>query len=103
MQPIAGITARYEQLGWHHMTGNKIKDSIIKKGLAEFEEVPTRTARIKILFLNSDGLQYLNEHGISIIESRRGGAAHEYWRAVIRDILERHAYVVTVLDHPFNY
>jgi hypothetical protein len=95
IHPIAGITARYERLGWHPKTGNKIKDTIINKRLAEFEEVPTRTARIKILFLTSNGLQYLNEHGISIIESRRGGAAHEYWRTIIRDILERNGYAVT--------
>ncbi len=94
-QPISGITSRYERLGWHPKTGNKIKDTVIKKGLAAFEVVPTRTARIKILFLTSEGIHYLHEHGISLCESRRGGAAHEYWRAVIREILERHGYPVT--------
>jgi hypothetical protein len=30
--PIAGITARYDRLGWHPMTGNAVKNSIIAKG-----------------------------------------------------------------------
>ncbi|HEY3439704.1 MAG TPA: DUF87 domain-containing protein [Paludibaculum sp.] len=93
-EPIAGITARYERLGWHAKTGNTIKDRIIEKGLARFEDVPTATARIKILTLTPEGEQYLAAHGIARAPGRRGGPAHEYWRQTLRRVLERHRYAV---------
>ena len=93
--PIAGITARYDRLGWHPMTGNGIKDSVISKGLARFEEVPTPTARLKILTLTAAGVKVLEEHGVSVPAARRGGAAHEYWRSHLRSLLEREGFAVT--------
>ena len=93
--PIAGITARYTRLGWNPKLGNETKDRIIHKGLATFENVPTATARMKILTLTSDGIAHLAAQGITIPSWRRGGPAHEYWRATIRHILERHHYNVT--------
>lgn len=94
-QPIAGITARYNRLGWHPTTGNDIKNAIITKGLATFDDVPTVSARIKILTLTDDGIAYLTRDGITVPSWRRGGAAHEYWRETIRQLLERHGYTVT--------
>jgi Helicase HerA, central domain len=93
--PIAGITARYTRLGWNPKIGNSTKDNIITKGLATFDDVPTSTARIKILTLTPDGIAYLNGIGITLPSWRRGGPAHEYWRATIRQRLERHGYTVT--------
>jgi len=94
-RPISGITARYDRLGWHPVTGNAIKNTIIKKELAAFEEVPTATGRVKILTLTSLGTEYLAAHGVSLPTGRRGGGAHEYWRATIRGILEREGYTAT--------
>ena len=93
--PIAGVIARYERLGWNAKIGNAIKDAIITKGLAEFENVPTSTARIKILTLTSAGEGHLEREGITVPSWRRGGAAHEYWRETIRGLLQRQAYTVT--------
>jgi hypothetical protein len=95
VQPITGIAARYERLGWHPVTGNAIKNSIITKGLALFEDVPTTSARVKILTLTTLGIEYLAAHGITVPSGRRGGAAHEYWRATLRAILEREGYVTS--------
>lgn len=92
--PIAGITARYERLLWNAKTGNVTKDSIITKELAAFESVPTHNARVKILTLTPKGIAYLEQEAITVPSWRRGGAAHEYWRAVIKDGLERQGYTV---------
>jgi hypothetical protein len=92
--PIAGITARYERLGWNPKSGNEVKDAILRKGLAVFESVPTANARVKILTLTSEGVGYLSGQGIAVPSWRRGGAAHEYWRATIRRELEHHGYTV---------
>ncbi len=93
--PIAGITARYQRLGWNPKIGNETKDGIITKRLATFESVPTATARMKILTLSTDGIAYLDGVGMMIPSWRRGGPAHEYWRARIRQLLERRGYTVT--------
>jgi hypothetical protein len=93
--PIAGVTARYERLAWNAKTGNDVKDRIITKGLAEFEIVATASSRIKILTLTPAGVAYLEGHGITVPSWRRGGASHEYWRAVIRNELDHHGYAVT--------
>jgi hypothetical protein len=93
--PIAGVTARYDRLGWNAKIGNAVKDAIITSGLAEFENVPTANARVKILALTDDGIAYLTSVGITVLSWRRGGAAHEYWRETIRQLLERHGYAVT--------
>jgi hypothetical protein len=93
--PIAGVTARYQRLGWNPKQGNETKDGIITKGFATFENVPTSTARVKILTLTTDGIAYLAGQGITLPSWRRGGPAHEYWRATIRHLLERHGYTVT--------
>jgi hypothetical protein len=93
--PIAGITARYQRLGWHPMVGTDTKNSTIKKDLATFDDVPTGTGRIRILTLTRAGIAHLAQHGVTLPSDRRGGAAHEYWRATIRLLLERHAYTTT--------
>jgi len=92
--PIAGVTARYERLGWNVKVGNDVKDGIIEHGLAEFEHVATANARIKILTLTPEGVEYLTRQGVDVPSWRRGGAAHEYWRAIIRNRLERLGYAV---------
>lgn len=93
--PISGVTARYERLGWNPKTGNNIKDHIITKGLAGFEDVPTATGRVKILTLTKKGEELLERDGVVVPSWRRGGAAHEYWRAVLRQRLEGLGYAVT--------
>ena len=92
--PIAGVTARYERLGWNARVGNDVKDHVISKGLATFESVATPTARVKILTLTDRGVQRLTRDGVDVPSWRRGGAAHEYWRAVVRSQLERAGYRV---------
>lgn len=92
---ISGVTARYDRLGWNPKTGNTTKDGIIAKGLAAFEDVPTATARVKILTLTTAGEELLRQAGVEVPSWRHGGAAHEYWREALRGILERHDYTVT--------
>ena len=92
--PISPITQRYERLGWNAKTGNTIKDAVIRKGFARFENVSTPTARVKILSLTDDGASCLAARGVDVRRSRHGGAEHEYWKWVIRSRLEREGYSV---------
>lgn len=92
--PISTITGRYERLGWNYRAGNAAKDSVIAKGLARFDAVATPTAQVKILSLTALGRDLLERAGIAVTRSRHGGAAHEYWKAMVREHLERRGYVV---------
>ena len=94
-QPISTVTRRYERLGWNAKTGNSVKDDVIRKGLAVFSPVTTPTGVVKILGLTEDGEEYLRGKGVLRERGRHGGAEHEYWKAVIRERLERLGYVVT--------
>jgi len=93
--PISTITQRYERLGWNYRAGNAVKDDVIKNGLARFDPVATPTAQIKILTLTSSGRDLLERSGITVARSRHGGAAHEYWKAMIAEQLQRNGYAVT--------
>jgi len=93
--PISYITHRYTRLGWSPRTGNEVKDAVIAKGLARFEAVPTPTGQVKILQLTSDGASLLAAQGVILPSARRGGAAHEYWRHIITERLQKHGFGVT--------
>ncbi len=51
--------------------------------------------------LTAHGERYLEEHGVPIPVGRRGGAAHEYWRQTLKNVLERHGYD-TVAEFPVS-
>jgi hypothetical protein len=93
--PISGVTRRYERLGWSAKTGNAAKDGVIRKGLAGFTPVTTPTGIVKILGLTETGEEYLRKKGVLRERGRHGGAEHEYWKAVVRERLERLGYAVT--------
>jgi Helicase HerA, central domain len=93
--PIAFITDRYQRLAWSSRTGNQVKDSLITKGLARFEPVPTPTAQVKIFRFTTVGERYLTDHGVALSRSRHGGAAHEYWRQMLTERLTKRGFAVT--------
>lgn len=93
--PISPITHRYQRLGWHMEVGNRTKDAIITRGLARFDAVSTPRGQVKILTLTPDGIAMLASCGITLKQTRTGGAAHEFWKHELRRVLERHGYVVT--------
>lgn len=94
-QPISTITDRYQRLGWNAKIGNAIKDAVMDKGLAVFEEVRTPTSRVKILSFTTTGEQWLQSTGITLPRSRHGGAEHEYWKHMIAARLQRSGYQLT--------
>jgi Helicase HerA, central domain len=93
-QPISTITQRYERLGWNYRAGNAVKDSVIGNGFARFDAVATPTAQVKILTLTDRGRDILERAGISVARSRHGGAAHEYWKAMVRERLTQLGFAV---------
>ncbi len=94
-RPISTITQRYERLGWNAKTGNAIKDSLIAKGYARFDPVPTPTGQVKILSLSDAARDVLEHAGITIPRTRHGGPEHEYWKFIVADRLRHRGFSVT--------
>jgi hypothetical protein len=92
--PISPITHRYQRLGWHMEIGNRTKDAIIKRGLARFDAVSTPRGQVKILTLTPEGTALLTSQGVTVKQTRTGGAEHEFWKHELRVLLERHAFDV---------
>ena len=92
--PISPITHRYQRLGWHMEVGNRTKDAIIKRGLARFDAVSTPRGQVKILTLTPHGVALLASRGITMQQTRRGGAEHEFWKHEVRRALERRGWIV---------
>lgn len=92
--PISPITHRYQRLGWHMEIGNRTKDAIIKRGLARFDAVSTPHGQVKILTLTPEGTTLLASRGVTVKQTRTGGAEHEFWKHELRVVLERHGYDV---------
>lgn len=92
--PISPITHRYQRLGWHMEIGNRTKDAILKRGLARFDAVSTPRGQVKILTLTTDGTALLASRGITLRQTRGGGAEHEFWKHELRTVLERKGWAV---------
>lgn len=101
MVPISPITHRYQRLEWHMEIGNRVKNEIIKKGLARFDAVSTPTGQVKILTLTSAGIAILASRGITVTTKRAGGAEHEFWKHELRVRLERQGFAV-IDEHPLG-
>jgi hypothetical protein len=97
--PIAAVTERYRRLMWNYKTGNEIKDAVIAKGLAVFDEVARPNGMIKILRLTDQGEQHLLSLGVPVPAGHRGGATHEYWRHVLKAKLVECGYAVDEEHH----
>src|SRR5207247_9808996 len=84
-----------DRLGWNQKPANTVKDHVIAKRFATFEPVTTPSAVVKILSLTTEGEAYLDRLGVTRNRSRRGGAAHEYWKWRLGILLRGIKYTVT--------
>jgi hypothetical protein len=93
--PISTVTQRYHRLRWNPNTGNPVKDSIIRHGLATFSTVDIGRTHMKFLTLTEHGEAIVIEHGGTIRHHGTAGIEHEFWRARLRERCENRGYTVT--------
>ena len=77
--PVSSITDRYKRIGVNAYQGNRIKNFLIRRGLARTKDMPTRNGRIKLLLLTEKGNIHVNGHRKSIVSNRKGSYEHIYW------------------------
>jgi len=87
---------RYERLGLNAYQGNKLRQSLLEKGLIEVKDLATPTGRIKYWVLTDKAREVLRQAGINPNSShRKGGPEHAYWQRRIALALRELGYRVT--------
>jgi hypothetical protein len=94
--PTSTTTSRYQRLGWHPQTGNRIKDQLLRTKLVTVNHVNTGNARATILTLTKQALAHLATHGANIQRERHGGTTHEWWKHQLKTLLESAGFTVTI-------
>jgi len=78
---LSSTGERYARLGLNAYQGNKARQSLLRKGLIEVKDMPTRTGRLKLLELTDRGKKAVEGLGVNPDSScRHGGPEHEYWK-----------------------
>ncbi len=95
--PTTFLTERYNDFSSNYM-GNKAKKELLSNDLVEEVEVSTKQGRGKLLDFTDRGHTYLEDQGIEIELTSRGGIAHLYWQERIRERLEELGYA-SQLEH----
>jgi hypothetical protein len=94
--PLIGTVERYKDLCLNSYQGNRIKESLVRKGLACLEPVPTSTGRKKLIVPTRKGFEWLKSRGFSTRSDKCGGILHQYWKRRLRDQFRNRRYRVEV-------
>jgi len=93
---FSSTSERYERLGLNAYQGNKLRQSLLEKGLIEVKDLATPSGRIKYWVLTDKAREVLRQAGINPNPSRRkGGPEHAYWQRRIALALRELGYRVT--------
>ena len=93
--PISGVVARYERLGFNRYQGNKVQTALIEKGLITWRPVSTRKGRLKVLVLTDKGKKAIPDVKIEKIFHKAGSWEHEYWKLRVGEHYRKKGYEVT--------
>lgn len=101
--PFSGISDRYARLKLSPNHGNKIKNSLLKKGLVDQEGFSNLKGQIKLLMPTEKAVQILEKRGISLkIIPKNLSLEHEYWKFKVKEYVESKDYEVKVEEQLNN-
>ena len=86
-----GVDARYKRLGLSGDKGNRLKRTLMEKGVLEAQEVKVGRTR-KVLLRTSDAARRML--GLEKRNLQYGSIAHEYWKRYYADIYRENGYRV---------
>jgi len=93
---FSSTSGRNERLGLNAYLGNKLRQSLLEKGLIEVKDLATPSGRIKYWVLTDKAKEVLRQTGINPNPShRKGGPEHAYWQRRIALALRNLGYRVT--------
>jgi hypothetical protein len=85
--PLDGVVRRYNRLGLSRRRGNRAKESLIKLGIIEPVDVPTKTGKVVLLDFTDEMKEVLKRNGVPLRNARHGGLIHAYWVDQLRKTL----------------
>lgn len=91
-----GVAERYSRLGFSSYSGNKVRNSLVAKGLVELADISTGKGRVMLLWLTEQGKEALRDLGIDVPVRGRGGPEHEYWKERVAKHLRKLGYRVEI-------
>jgi hypothetical protein len=95
-QRLSPASDRYRRLGINAYQGSKAKDVLLKKGLVEVKNIPTKTGRLSLMSPTEKGLAVLQEWGIKPeMPNRIGGPEHVLWKNRLAEYFRGKGYTVT--------
>lgn len=92
----SGVADRFSRLSFSSYSGNRVRNSLVAKGLVEPVDISTGKGRVKLLWLSEKGKEALRNLGFDVPARGRGGPEHEYWKERARRRLEDVGYRVEV-------
>lgn len=97
VHPYSGMVERYRRLGLNSYQGNKIKNELVAKGLAQESEISTTKGRIKIIRPTKKGRRMI---GAADEDGSTGhgqpGLEHEYWKHALAEHFRTKGYTVEI-------
>ena len=90
-----GVNARYKRLKMSTRRGQKTRDALIRRGLAESHDVATPHGKVTLLELTEQGRRHSHRLGLARLPPRHHvGPVHEFWRRHATLTLESQGYTV---------
>lgn len=93
--PVDGVVRRYGRIGVSRRRGNHAKDKLIRKGVIQPVDVPTKTGKIVLLDFTPAMKEALKRNRIDLQGQRAGGLLHAYWKATLAKSLAAAGWTVT--------
>jgi DNA-binding MarR family transcriptional regulator len=85
--PFKSVTERYESFSSRYK-GDKAKKELLEKDLVEEENASVDQGRVKLFELTDIGEEFLEEIGVDVVRTGRGGVVHRYWQHRVSELLE---------------
>lgn len=86
--PFKSVTERYESFSSRYK-GDKAKKELIEKGLVEEQTASLEQGRVKLFEVTDQGEEFLEDLGVDVERSGRGGVVHRYWQHRVSERLEK--------------
>jgi DNA-binding PadR family transcriptional regulator len=85
--PFKSVTERYESFSSRYK-GDKAKKELLEKNLVEEANASVDQGRVKLFELTDLGEEFLEEIGVDVVRTGRGGVVHRYWQHSVSQLLE---------------
>lgn len=92
--PSSAVSTRFRRLALSARAGIRAVESLVRAGLLSSHLVRTPSGRVRFLQLTPAAEELCRSRGAAVPSFRKGGPEHEYWRAVLGELLKQRGWAV---------